>query len=232
MPFPVDNPAALSCGCNHQQNFGGMIAGGDFTQTGEADMAGGTYTLNGEPCEITDIIDTAHAGGNFDPITDIDAGGVKPNKTFYIKEPLLSTMLENGFSMVLEVSWTTEVVSVYSASYDAGENDSIECYWGDPGAGDRLTLYALGVDTDTWTTPADLPIDDQVNKLALTYAADHMAASVNGAAIRRIEAPGIDATMAMFYFTFAAPGGTNARLRSFAIYETVDDADLPSLSDA
>lgn len=229
MPIIFD-PAAFSCGCNHQQNYG-AVASGDFTAVGEADAAGGVYTLNGAPCALGDIVDLAHAGSTLNPETMIDANGIRTSVNFYLKDPLRSTVLTNGCTLVMTADWVDAPIAISAAQFDNAEDQSIQAYWGNGGGADSLYVLSYDYVDQTWNDPADLPIDDQVNKLAVTFAADHVSVSVNGEAVRRFEEVGIHAAMVDFYFAFVNLDGDGAgRFKSFVFYEPVDDADLPTLS--
>lgn len=70
MPLPMDNPAALSCGCNHQQNFGFALDAGGLPEgaTGFIDFTDMTFYTEGGNEDIVDIIGSnVDWGYPFDP---------------------------------------------------------------------------------------------------------------------------------------------------------------------
>lgn len=221
---------------NQQQNLSGPIASGDFTNIATNNAADGVYTIGGVPCAIGDIIDLDHDEVNFDPILDIDAGGIKcrdmgggafQTRQIPINTPLLTTLLADGFSLLMDFL-ADDTVSLGVSVHDNAFNMD---------AGGTSTNDPLGPTTRTSVTDKDFnqiddtvhyPVLSQLNKFAMTVAADRVSASVNGAAAVTVAGPGLDALMANLVMSFA--GSEGGRLRSFAFYEVVDDADLPSLS--
>jgi hypothetical protein len=71
--------------------------------------------------------------------------------------------------------------------------------------------------------------DDEEVSLALTFAVDHIAVSINGGVVSRLEHPTLDPSLSLIEMLFQSGTG-DGRFRSFAFYEAVADADLPTLS--
>lgn len=224
---------ALAGGCNGVQAFG-PIASGDFTNIATNNAADGIYTIDGVPCAIGDIIDAAHAETTFNPILDIDADGIKCpasgesfiTRQLAIKAPLLTQLLADGFTLLFEF-YTDANVGASVSVHDDGFNFEAAA----------LAQYTAGP-TDTRVQDKDYndevdsghyPTLGQVNKLACTFAADRVSASINGATPVTIAGSGLDPTMQSVVISFS--GKINERLRSFAFYEVVDDTDLPALSE-
>jgi hypothetical protein len=85
----------------------GMIASGDFTNIATNNAADGVYTINGSAVAITDIIDLNLPGWvAFDPVQDIDAGGIKPRsgsgRIFPLTTTVLADVVPDGFTMVYD----------------------------------------------------------------------------------------------------------------------------------
>jgi hypothetical protein len=237
MPTPFDNAALYapgSCG-GYQQSLSGVLASGDFTNIATNNAADGVYTLNGNPVAIGDIIDLAHPNTVFDSVADIDAGGIGPHETtpdnfvdtlLVLKEPLLSQLIDNGFTLVVETFIpTTELSTGFTfnaydddfdpAAYAVCNTQYIECWSYD----NESDLY---VDDD-------LPTQNAVNKFAVTFTDARQAMSLNGGVVYSHEASGLGALTDLL--DLAVPAAhPDTRLRSFAFYEPVDDADLPTLS--
>lgn len=210
------------------------IASGNFTNIATNNAADGVYTLNGVPCVIGDIIDLDHAETTFNAVTDIDAGGIKcPDggggsfitRQLAMNTPLLTSLLADGFTLLLEFYVEEKVGASLSVHDDAFNFEAA-----------AISQYTVGFkntkvqdkDYNEVTDSVHYPALLQENKLAITVAADRVSASVNGAVIVTRAGSGLDASMQSVVISFSA--GADERLRSFAFYEVVDDADLPALS--
>lgn len=231
MPAPFDNPAAIACGCNHQQNLSGAVASGDFTNIATNNAADGIYTLNGEACAIGDIIDLDHPDTFFDPVLDIDMDGIKARdagggnwngRSLEINTPLLTTLLTGGFTIVLEAFVAADGVIGASLHDSAFNFERV-------GAMDAADVNLNGDnESRSWEIEAlNLPVPDAVNKLAVTFLAGSISASLNGGTVAGVT----DTILAdVDNIVLQLNGSENLRLRSFAFYEVVDDTDLPTLS--
>lgn len=219
------------------------VASGNFTNIATNNAADGVYTLNGEPAALADIVDFSHQYTNFNPATDLDAGGMKPrldgggnpaNTGLVMKEPLRSLLLD-GFTVVVEtfMSTTTQlIVDLYDDEFNFNGQAAIQNYGG----------YFQRADWTTLGTQNDPPLfgmntefnDLAVNRIAWTVAADRMALSINGNAARSVSDPdvltGTLENVQLTYYDNTVEEGYSFRLRSFAFYEPVDDADLPTLT--
>ena len=217
-----------------------LLAGGSFVEIGTSDLAGGSYTLYGVPCALEDIIDLSDPDANFNPELDLDAGGVKPRdvgggnysgRSLSINEPLLSDIIANGCTAVFEIyadPATTNTIGLYGGDpptysssaeatlrsiFPAETDDAVLRFSAHSGALDQFPIPDLG---------------GGLQKVALTITASGMSGSVNGGAIKTSANVFLDASLTKLYFAVgSAPDG---RLRSFAFYEPVEDADLPTLS--
>lgn len=224
---------------NHQQSLSGPIAGGDFTNISTGNAADGVYTIGGEAVTLGEIIDLGHAETNFDPVLDIDAGGIKLRQTgpstfvsrqFAINDPLLSELLTDGFTTLMEFYFDEGGsvgvgVSIHDDptwNFDAGGS----AQWDNGGIVSQITV------TDKNFNPAqdddNFPLEGQENKLAITVTNDRVSGSINGSSPITVAGPGLDPAMASIVFTLTGAG--DARMRSFAFYEPADDVDLPALS--
>lgn len=225
----------LYASVGNQQSLSGPVGSGDFTNIATNNAVDGVYTLNGTPCAIGDIIDLAHPDGAFDPLTDIDAGGMKrrdlgggsfADAIIQLKDPLLSQLIDEGFTVVLEgflpvgVAFNTVTLGLTDddgapAPFAAVNEFAIECWSYD----EVSDLYIED----------DLPTLGAANKFAVTMTAGKQSMSLNGGDVHTHAAPGVGPLLDQVYM--AIPGGNaDIRLRSFAFYEVVDDADLPALS--
>jgi hypothetical protein len=68
----------------------------------------------------------------------------------------------------------------------------------------------------------------QSSRLAIVVASDHVSASLNGSPAITVAGPGLDPSMAEIILNLS--GSADERMRSFAFYDVVADADLPALS--
>jgi hypothetical protein len=207
-----------------------MIASGNFTNIATNNAADGAYTLNGVPCAITDIIDMGSEDTNLDLIADLDADGifcpdgVLSTRSIAIKSPLLDTLLADGFSMIIE--------------YQATASAAVQTVVHDPDFNLYTSMRALSDDEFTQLTDKtnnhiqtfpQAPLIGQINKTAFTCIDNSMSASTNGATAVTLSGDGaLDILMSAVFLAFEAD--VDSRLRSFAFYEVVDDADLPTLS--
>jgi hypothetical protein len=233
MPTPLENAALYapgSCGA-HQQSLAGIVASGDFTNIATNNAVDGIYTLNGEAAALGDIIDLDNDETAFDPVADIDAGGIKAKadngaaRSLAINEPLLSDLLANGFTMTMEM-FSGQGVSMELDLFDPSDFDPFGFFAYGSEAGD-ISLYSwdgFGLDDNS-------PIPQgQIFKFAITATAERMAYSLNGGAAQPLARSGITAGMNTIKMAMNANLDRSGRLRSFAFYEPVDDADLPTLS--
>lgn len=220
----------------NQQNHGGPTASGDFTNIATNNAADGVYTLNGAPCAIDDIIDMASPFTAFDPVQDIDAGGIKVRvveastfgRTMALKDPVLASMVSNGFTIVCEIFCSAHTSTDITTSND-GETEYANQFavFNQGTAQDLIALADLTQVEGASDTTAGF-VQDAVNKVAFTVTDVAISASVNGGAVLVLAFPGISLNTVNAYLGMG--GDANARLRAFAIYEPVDDADLPTLS--
>lgn len=207
------------------------MASGDFTSIATNNAADGVYTLNGSPCAITDIIDMANPNTDFDPVVDIDAGGIKARSGEFgysgrgleMKDPLLASLL-TGFTLLLEGYYAAAAPDgqLQVTPHDADYN--INTYAAALLA--NTDLYAID-GSEYYNTTDYLVTPSSINKIAFTLTPDRMAVSINGGAVHAIEAGCLDGVSNI---NIGTGGGPDSRLRSFAFYDVFDDADLPSLS--
>lgn len=211
------------------------IASGDFTEIATNNAADGIYTVNGEAVAIGDIIDLDHIEANFDPVQDIDAGGIKSRdngdgtfgtRQIPINNPLLTTLLTNGFTLLCEFDVEEDLTLSISCHDDMGNFDiGGTTLNGGPG-----TQRTIATDKD-WNQPTDhdqFPIIGQVNKFAVTVAADHVSACINGGAVITTPSGGLDPSLASIVFGFGA--SANSRFRSFTFFEPVDSTSMQVLT--
>lgn len=219
------------------------IASGDFTNIATNNAVDGVYTLNGSPCAIGDIIDLAFPDGNFNPALDLDAGGIHPRDTggggsretaLYLKEPLLSQVLA-GYTAVFEANFASNDVGGFTSTVLVVHAPDYPDYNFDAGLFASWKAGGSPIDAVSLTSVLDNNLDftDKIgsagiHKIALTATDSKVVASIDGGAIFTFAEGGIGAACTAFYFNIG--GDLDARLRSFAFYEVVDDADLPSLS--
>lgn len=210
----------------------GQLASGNFTNIATNNAADGVYTINGQMVAITDIIDLNNPYSTFNPETDIDAGGIKPRdpgggffleNSIEIKEPLLSSLLANGFTILLECYTDTSTISVdcHDPDFNVETSASLST---STGSG----IYAQ--DGTFTQSGADLPTEESINKFSATITDTHMAYSLNGAATVAITAgQALGGAIDQIQLQVSSISG-NGRLRAFTFYEVVDDTDLPTLS--
>jgi hypothetical protein len=218
--------------------FSRSLASGDFTNIATNNAADGVYTIDGESVAITDIIDLSSPVAAFDPVRDIDAGGIKVwaedlgggttawhGRVLPIKEPLLSTLLGSGFTVVVEGYWPNAAgdvgdIYVFLQNADQSVYSYVEMK---PNVTD---IYAIDGNEDFNTS--NHVTANAISKVAITVTDARMAASINGGAAIPLESAGISAAITILTLTVA--GQTNTRLRSFEFYAAVADGDLPMLS--
>lgn len=223
-----------ACG-GSQQNLSGPIAFGMFTNIATNNAADGVYTLNGTPCAIGDIIDLASEWTDFDPVADIDAGGIKVfvdgpsvfGRTMAMTGPLLISITD-GFTVVYEFFCSADtVVDITAMSDDEVEYAYQHASFRVEPARDIIGLGDLTQAEEAEDATAGIA-QSQINKIAFTVTDEKISASLNGGAVLPLPFAGISVNTSIVYIGMG--GDVDARLRSFAFYEVVDDADLPTLS--
>jgi hypothetical protein len=213
---------------------GASLAGGVFHGLADSNLAADRYTIGNEVVSIGDVISLADPA-LFDPALDIDAGGVKPRDSGFVDgrrlelvDPIRTTMLTNGWTIVLEVQFET------GANFETGACDATNTAASQVWAENLTYLDPVGTvslqgwDYADYLSEAGGPQPNQLNKLAATVTSSYMSLSLNGGAVKRIEVTGLDATATRVYF--GVSGELDARLRRFTIYEPQADAELPALS--
>lgn len=214
-------------------NVNSIIASGDFTAT--ADIAGGVYTLNGAPCAFGDIFDLASPDANYDPAFNIDSGGIKTGgfgahpAYLPIKDPLLASMLADGFTVVLEFYYESNIdvqMQLHDPDFDLVPNTQVLYNLGNV----QSSSSVQNVNYDGLSGRGPSP--GEINKLVSTIADDRVSLSLNGGAVVTVSGTGLDPALSAAYFQLNDLNtAADQRLRSFAFYEVVADADLPALSD-
>lgn len=215
---------------------GVAVAAGDFMNIATNNAADGVYTLNGQTVPITDIIDVGNPNGNFDPAIDIDADGIKarevesedPNfgasRSIILQPSLSASLLAEGYTFVIEYFMAEGTVGnfdliefsedfEFDVSSASARHDSVKAYTEQNG-----NEFA----------PDTAPTLDAVNKLAGTITGTGVSLSLNGAPT--FHSAGTTDLSHFDLVRFETPANLTARLRSFAFYDLVDDADLPTLS--
>lgn len=235
-------PMGLKLGVGISSATPQPVASGNFTNIATNNAADGVYTIDGEMVAIGDIIDLDHGENNFDSILDIDAGGIKTRQSganyisrqFAINDPLLTDLLTSGFTVLCEIYGEGSTVLGLSVhdnefTFDAGGGTRNEPEVPEISP-EVLRTFVSDKNFNQTNDDTQYPVLSQVNKFALTVASDRVSASVNGAPIVTVAGSGLDAAMANIVFTLSGDG--TVRLRSFAFYDLVDDAALPTLSSA
>jgi hypothetical protein len=228
-----------SLGLGLSPSIGAAVASGDFTNIATANAADGVYTLNGASAELGDIVDLASPDTNLDPLVDIDADGIKPKDLgggnsqgigFALGNPLLTQALASGFTALFDFSGNGEGATVSVAVSDGDGNNLAEASMGTTGMGMSYLSANTGEDELQWSANPGWgeAQDNQINRVALSFSDAHISASINGGPARRLDAPGIEPLYTKI--VFGTGSMLSMRLRSFAFYEPVDDADLPGLS--
>lgn len=248
MPVPFETAALTgvgSCGC-HQQMLA-ALASGNFTNIATNNAADGVYTLNGSAATIGDIIDLDNENAVFNPATNVDAGGIKAidngNGTaggiqFEIQPSLCAALIASGFTLVIEYyagSYDTEAFNYPDVSMNVHDADFLLVVGANasdtatPPARTGLTAdegneFLAWSDNPTWTDGTAL----QINRASMSFTDTYCSMSINGDDAHRLTATTLESAMDGIAF-FIGPN-LDTRLRSFAFYEVVDDADLPALS--
>jgi len=205
----------------------GAIASGDFTQ-GSFNAVTGTYTLNGSPATLEDIIDLSAPDNNFDPLTDMDAGGVKAvlgTEKLVLKNPL-SSQVAVGFTLVFDVYVGTPGLLRYVRIQLFNSDYSQNAYASSNGSG--IDLFAINEEELIDNSGIYAHNADSINRVAFTVVDDAISASLNGGVVASLAHGGVNANTAIIYFEFA--GDADTRLRAFAFYDPVSDASLPAFS--
>lgn len=222
-----------SLGLGLSPSIGVSVASGDFTNIATANAADGVYTLNGNTVSIEDLIEGT-SPTSFDP-ADVDEGGLfcpeaDPGnysaRYLQLKDPLKSQLLASGFTVVWEF-YAAEFVGLTLSLNGGGLTAEVSStnqgpldltYVYDPPNGD---YYAESSEV--------YPALGQVNKVAASFTETGLAISVNGSGpLATAGGTGLDPAFTDIQMMFN--GKADERLRSFAFYEPVDDADLPALS--
>lgn len=214
------------------------LATGNFTDSGEANAVGGVYTLNGASCLITDIVDTSHPDNQFNPATDIDAGGIKApgggtdSRQIAIKQPLLGTLLASGFTVLLEIFSNDTEIQFFSWMYDTPDFNTLAS---------GTTIYSESTPSSNYgearvansnrtRNASAKPVKNQINRMAVTLASDRAAFSINGGSVIKRAGTCLDAGMNTVLLGFSGITPNTTRLRAFTFYQVVADGDLPTLS--
>jgi len=207
----------------------GMIASGDFTNIATNNAADGVYTLDGVPCTIGDIIDLEDPANQFDPLTDIDAGGIKPShdgggyhtRILRVQPSLVASLVSGGFTLVLKgYTGTSFSLGIVPANSDSSIYSQVQVT--------TSSTQLNATDLAQSNFPNDFT-DDQAVVLAMTFTEDRLSLSVNGGDTESFPHPAIDPAMVLIEMSFQSGTG-DGRFRSFAFYEVIADAELPLLS--
>jgi hypothetical protein len=208
------------------------MASGDFTNIATNNAADGVYVLNGEPVEITDIIDLAHPENIFALETNVDGDGITGAGTpiaFNITSALTTAMLASGFTIVLEYYFTGGEMQIYCSAHDEPDYDFNSSALSEYSEAFPANTRSFVSDKNgAKTYSVDAPVPAQVNKSAFTFTGTHISGSVNGGAVFTKLESALDPLMNTIQIGMGE--GATCRLRAFAFYEPVDDADLPTLS--
>jgi hypothetical protein len=212
-----------------------LIAGMDFTDLGVIDAVNGEYYVNGAPSTIGDIIDL----NQFDPVDKIDAGGIRPlegeNAVIVpIAEPLNTTLLTGGYTVVMECLFETNAYvetrvlvaeggpeprpyALFSADWDNATDDYIEVW-----SYNENAIYEFN-----GIGPAS-----GVQKVAATMTPARQAVCVSGGTVYSHEHPGMGVLSGFVQIRGGGQltGAPNFRIKKLTFYEPVDDADLPGLT--
>jgi hypothetical protein len=223
-------PMGLGLGLGISSGGASMVASGDFTNIATNNAADGVYTLNGATVAITDIIDTENDYGAFDPVVDIDAGGIKSHSggftAIYMKDPLLSSLIATGFTLVVELFYGADMsVNCNAHDDDQGPNLSYVETQGQV----RLLVGGPGPGYQTLAVNDEVPPEDEICKVAMTFVDSGISYSLNGLPIHTLAVDPLRSGWTHIGITMGSGGAAN-RIRSFAYYEPVADADLPTLS--
>lgn len=210
-----------------------VMASGDFTNIGSANAADGVYTLNGNPATVGDIFNLSHPDTNFDPEADIDAGGLKPHEAgetaAYLNSALVSQIV-GGYTAVFAVLFVDDGSVLNAQAFDNPD------YNVHPGCKAQWFLDGPVDTVETWSGDNNSHdvFNDKIggageHKIAVTVAGELISISVDGGAVFSSAFSGVNPITDGFFFNIG--GDVATRLRSFAFYEPVDDADLPTLSE-
>lgn len=213
------------------------VASGDFMVASEIDAVTGTYTFNGAPVALADIVDCTT--DLFNPSQDIDAGGIKvyddpvnglSGRIMAFTGDLLASVV-GGFTIVVEVYTGDDFILTAEAAGDAGGSDpysSNKVMYDSVAPSSNYDLFAID-DTDDFGDLAPITANSII-KIAMTNATDRLALSVAGGAAIVSAHSAIDVGSAYADFNWGTFGNPTARIRKFTIYDVQDDADLPALS--
>jgi hypothetical protein len=214
------------------------IASGNFTNIATNNAADGVYTLNGEMVEITDIIDTSATEGtpselvaNFNPATDVDSGGIisrSGGTILTLVQSLQDELFASGYTVVFDVLLGNGNFQLENLDWDGSFDGGLSL-----NASDSMTVYYDLFEnvnsSDITNFPGDTLDTAQVHRVAMTVLDSSMSLSIDGGAVVSSPNPGFDAGTDTITFT-TDDNTAVGRLRSFAFYEVVDDADLSNLS--
>jgi hypothetical protein len=218
----------MGMGMGMMRHTSPIMASGDFTDITTNNVLDGVYTLNGAPVAITDIIDLSNPNTIFDPVDDVDAGGLKINgggySGIYLTNALATTMLSAGFTMLVEFYWAPDTtMSVMVHDNDQNAFSYIEIY-----DDDFVRLNSLPDNSDV---TGEMPTEGAVNKLAVTFTDTAITYSLNGLPVHSLSGDILRPAWTMVGITISRLAAEDsARIRVFDIYAPIDDADLPTLS--
>ncbi len=204
------------------------LASGDFTNIVNA--VDGIYTLNGAPVPITDVFNTSHPDNTFDPINDIDAGGIKGGTGFFLVDSIVAQLVD-GFTVVLECYFDRTAANARISLNMADPDYNIIAGLQLAGSTslDRITIATIPSLGDPAIQHNNLFQTTGIHKIAFTFAANKTVFSLDGGAILSLAQSTLEAATDRIYFGALNMGTT--RLRSITLYTEQDDSDLPSLSD-
>jgi hypothetical protein len=212
------------------------IASGNFMNIVTNNAADGIYKINGSTVAITDIIDLALPGWvAFDPVQDIDAGGIKPRngsgRIFPLTQAVVQEVVPTGFTIVYDFyAGADTIVDITTANDDQSEYGYQYARYRTQDGQDIIGLADIlnGALAENISPAGIVPNAD--NKIAFVMTPDRIAASLNGGATVSLAAAGISANTTVI--ALGLGGDADARLHGFDLFEVVSNEDLSTLSAA
>lgn len=221
MPFPLEHPALYAtggCGC-HQQSFVLVPGeGGELTELAFADFDAGTYRLEGDACNYSDLFSSGTVGAGNSAL-----GGNALTSDAAATSALYSLLAGSGFTLVLDLAGGGGGEVVYAEMHEPGW----AAWWDLKTQVNGAEAYEFLFDAASGSDFGDPYAVDALVRLAISMSSAGIACSFMGEA-QNAEAgpPGDWEQLTVFEFF----NSNNADIKKAVFYSIQPDADLPTLS--
>lgn len=225
MPLPFDQPAALSCGCNHQQNYGGLNTPGGTTSEILIDFANGSYIVDGQPVEIETLTAEDVVNWNTYDSADVVPGSGYPSIEGSGSGPVLAgaalQAVLDGATVVMDFDIVDD--QVWFEIFD--DTFTSDYKWQFASIGGTHTLTYIDA-TEFEVSP--VAINNGHHKIAFTQLYGSMAQAIDGNVVEVVDSA--DAIPAPTIVGLYLDGGGASFIRSITIMPPQDNAELVGLS--